>query len=74
MGKAGGLGERGKNVVALEVGIIGENFSDAHTTGQPFKDRFDRIPQSPDARLAVTNCRVAGDTVAHRGDSRGIRH
>ena len=64
--KIGCIRQCGEDVVALKIREVCEDFFDAHAAGQPSQYGLDRVPETTDAGLTMTDCGVAGDTVAHR--------
>jgi len=50
--------QSGQQVRSLKVGIVGDDVLDRHPGGEQFEQRFDRIPQSANNRLTMTNRRV----------------
>jgi len=64
-------GERRKlqsreQVIALQVGVVGEDLLHRHPRSQQLQQHLDGIPQSTDHRLAVADRRVGGDPVESR--------
>jgi hypothetical protein len=51
-----------KQIVALQVFVIGEDFIDRHTGAEEFKERLHRITKPADAGLAVTYARIERDS------------
>lgn len=59
----GRVGEAGANVVAFELGKIGQNLLLGHTSGQVFQHIADRDPRAPDTRLPESNSRIRDDAI-----------
>ena len=49
------------DVLALEFGVVGKDFIDAHTGGNKVEDDFDGPAHVADAGLTVANIWVEGD-------------
>ncbi len=50
--------QSGQQVRPLKVGIVGDDVVDRHPGGEQFEQSFDRIPQSANDRLTMTNRQV----------------
>ena len=64
-----GKGQRGQDILTLQVLIVSQYLVNAHTRAQQLQDRLHRIAQAADAGLTMADGRVDGDAVLKFNDS-----
>lgn len=62
--------KRGEEVVPLKVRVVRENLVNRHPRREKFQKHLDRVPQSADRRLPMTDQRIRGDAVEAAHSSR----
>lgn len=60
-GDEGGVLERSKQIIVLEIGIVREDFIDRHTGGHEFKENLDRVAKATNGGPSVADCWVRRD-------------
>lgn len=63
----GSLGAAGVDVLAGQIGKVGEDFVGSHAVGEVFEDVLDGDPYAPDARLFASFAGFHGDGFAPAG-------